>query len=70
MSLRPGGTVVFEHVLETDKQSFPPVVQALAPNALLGYFKDFHIQKYEEGVRLGDWGGPPAELVRMIARTK
>jgi len=70
MSLRPGGTVVFEHVLETDKQSFPPVVQALAPNALLSYFKDFHIQKYEEGVWPGDWGGPPAELVRMIARTK
>jgi len=32
--------------------------------------KDFHIQKYEEGVWLGDWGGPPAELVRMIARKK
>ncbi len=67
-SLRPGGVVVFEHVLETEKQSFPPVVQGLSPNALLTYFKDFHIQKYEEGVWQGDWGGPPAELVRMIAR--
>jgi hypothetical protein len=27
-------------------------------------------QKYEEGVWQGDWGGPPAELVRMIARKK
>jgi 2-polyprenyl-3-methyl-5-hydroxy-6-metoxy-1,4-benzoquinol methylase len=69
-SLRPGGVVVFEHVLETEKQSFPPIVQSLSPNALLSYFKDFHIQKYEEGVWLGDWGGPPADLVRMIARKK
>lgn len=69
-SLLPGGVVVFEHVLETEKQSFPPVVHGLPPNALLTHFKDFHIQKYEEGVWLGDWGGPPAELVRMIARKK
>jgi 2-polyprenyl-3-methyl-5-hydroxy-6-metoxy-1,4-benzoquinol methylase len=69
-SLKPGGAVVFEHVLETDKQSFPPVVHGLPPNALLTCFKDFHIRKYEEGVWPGDWGGPPAELVRMIARKK
>jgi 2-polyprenyl-3-methyl-5-hydroxy-6-metoxy-1,4-benzoquinol methylase len=69
-SLRPGGVVVFEHVLETEKQSFPQYVHGLPPNALLEYFKDFHIQKYEEGVWPGDWGGPPAELVRMIARKK
>jgi 2-polyprenyl-3-methyl-5-hydroxy-6-metoxy-1,4-benzoquinol methylase len=69
-SLKPGGVVVFEHVLETDKQSFPPVVQGLPPNALLTHFKDFHIQKYKEGIWPGDWGGPPAELVRMIARKK
>ncbi len=69
-SLRPGGVVVFEHVLETGKQSFPPIVYGLLPNALLTYFKDFHIQKYEEGTWPGDWGGPPAELVRMIARRK
>jgi 2-polyprenyl-3-methyl-5-hydroxy-6-metoxy-1,4-benzoquinol methylase len=69
-SLRPGGVVVFEHVLETEKQSFPPVVHGLSPNALLSYFKDYHIHKYEEGVWLGDWGGPPADLVRMIARKK
>jgi len=69
-SLRPGGVVVFEHVLETGKQSFPPMVHGLLPNALLTYFKDFYIQKYEEGIWPGDWGGPPAELVRMIARRK
>ncbi|MDH5707030.1 MAG: methyltransferase domain-containing protein, partial [Candidatus Aminicenantes bacterium] len=69
-SLRPGGAVVFEHVLITEKQSFPPVVHGLPPNALLKHFSGFHIQKYEEGVWQGDWGGPPAELVRMIARKK
>jgi 2-polyprenyl-3-methyl-5-hydroxy-6-metoxy-1,4-benzoquinol methylase len=69
-SLRPGGILVFEHVLATEKQSFPANVHALPPNALLSHFKDFHIQKYEEGVWLGDWGGPPAELVRMIAQRK
>lgn len=69
-SLRPGGIVVFEHVLETEKQSFPAYVHGLPPNALLAHFKNFHIQKYEEGVWPGDWGGPPAELVRMIARKK
>jgi 2-polyprenyl-3-methyl-5-hydroxy-6-metoxy-1,4-benzoquinol methylase len=69
-SLRPGGVIVFEHVLETEKQSFPAYVHGLEPNALLSHFKDFHIQKYEEGVWLGDWGGPPADLVRMIARKK
>lgn len=69
-SLRPGGVLVFEHVLQTEKQSFPAYVNGLPPNALLAHFKEFHIQKYEEGVWLGDWGGPPAELVRMIARKK
>lgn len=69
-SLRPGGIIVFEHVLETEKQSFPDYVHGLPPNALLSLFKNFHIQKYEEGVWPGDWGGPPAELVRMIARKK
>jgi len=47
-----------------------PIVHAVSPNALLSYFKNFQIQKYEYGVWLGDWGGPPAELVRMIARKK
>jgi hypothetical protein len=48
----------------------PANVHALPPDALLSYFKDFHIQKYEEGAWLGDWGDPPAELVRMIAQRK
>jgi 2-polyprenyl-3-methyl-5-hydroxy-6-metoxy-1,4-benzoquinol methylase len=69
-SLRPGGFLIFEHVLATKKQSFPAYVHALPSNALLSHFKDFNIQKYEEGVWLGDWGGPPAELVRMIAIKK
>jgi hypothetical protein len=57
-----------EHVLETGKPSFPDYVHGLAPNALIAHFNDFRIQKYEEGKWLGDWGGPPADLVRMIAR--
>ena len=69
-SLCPGGVLVFEHVLATEKQSFPTNVHALPPNALLSHFKDLHIQKYEEGIWLGDWGGPPAELVRMIAKKR
>jgi 2-polyprenyl-3-methyl-5-hydroxy-6-metoxy-1,4-benzoquinol methylase len=66
--LRPGGVVVFEHVLATSEQKFPEYVRAIPPNALLAYFKSFFIQYYEEGVWPGDWGGPPAELVRMIAK--
>ena len=69
-SLHPGGTVVFEHVLLTPRQQFPEIVRALPPNALLGHFGGLLIQYYEEGVWQGDWGGPPAELVRMIARKK
>ena len=67
-ALRPGGAVIFEHVLETPKQKFPKVVQSLPPNALLAHFSGFVIQYYEEGVWQGDWGGPPADLVRMIAK--
>ena len=65
--LRPGGILIFEHVLETKKQKFPPVVHPLPPNALLRYVGDLTIQYYEENVWQGDWGGPPAELVRLIA---
>jgi hypothetical protein len=67
-SLRPDGTIIFEHVLETPKQKFPKVVRSLPPNALLAHFSGFFIQYYEEGVWQGDWGGPPADLVRMIAK--
>jgi hypothetical protein len=55
--------------LVTDKQSFP-AYPGLPPNALLDHFKNFHITKYEEGAWPGDRGGPPAELVRMIAWKK
>jgi hypothetical protein len=62
--------VIFEHVLSTPKQKFPVYVRAIPPNALLEYFEDFFIQYYEEGTWQGDWGGPPAELVRLIAKKK
>jgi 2-polyprenyl-3-methyl-5-hydroxy-6-metoxy-1,4-benzoquinol methylase len=68
--LRPGGVIIFEHVLETSKQKFPIYVHGLPVNALLGYIQGFVIQYYEEGVWQGDWGGPPAELVRLIGKKK
>lgn len=46
----------------------PDYVKAIPTNAMLGYFEDFSIQYYEEGIWQGDWGGPPAELVRLIAK--
>lgn len=68
--LRPGGAIIFEHVLETNKQKFPDYVHGLAPNILLDHIRNFRIRYYEEGVWPGDWGGPPAELVRMVAITE
>lgn len=53
-----------------EKTVLPGLCPWTAPNALLEYFRDFCIQKYEKGVWQGDWRGPPAELVRMIARKK
>ena len=68
--LRPGGVLVFEHVLLTSKQKFPAYVHGLPSNTLLEYLQEFSIQYYEEAVWQGDWGGPPAELVRTIAKKK
>lgn len=67
-SLRPGGVVVFEHVIQKDVDPFPPNVHALAPEVLKEYFAALQIDRYEEVTALGDWGGPPARLVRLVAR--
>jgi 2-polyprenyl-3-methyl-5-hydroxy-6-metoxy-1,4-benzoquinol methylase len=67
-SLRPGGRVVFEHVIQKEVDPFPPNVHALAPEVLKEYFAALRIERYEEVTDLGDWGGPPARLVRMVAR--
>jgi 2-polyprenyl-3-methyl-5-hydroxy-6-metoxy-1,4-benzoquinol methylase len=67
-SIRPGGCVVFEHVLQRSAKPFPPGVHALAPGELRGLFADFEILIYRELEDYGDWGGPPTPHVRMMAR--
>ena len=67
-SVRPGGYVVFEHVVQRPEDPFPPGVHALAPGALRELFKDFEILVYRELDDYGDWGGPPTAHVRMVAR--
>ena len=64
-SLRPGGRVVFEHMIQD--QPGPRVTRALTPGELRGCFKSFAIASYEETIGLGDWGGPGTSLVRMVA---
>jgi 2-polyprenyl-3-methyl-5-hydroxy-6-metoxy-1,4-benzoquinol methylase len=66
-SLRPGGALVFEHVIDRPEDPFPPFVHALTPGELKGYFDDLVIEYYDESERLGDWGGPPTPIVRMVA---
>jgi len=67
-SLRPGGYVVFEHVVQRAKDPFPPGVHAPAPGVLREWFRDFEILIYREVDDFGDWGGPPTGHVRMVAR--
>jgi 2-polyprenyl-3-methyl-5-hydroxy-6-metoxy-1,4-benzoquinol methylase len=69
-SIRPGGYVVFEHVVQRPENPFPPGVHALAPGALRELFRDFEILIYRELDDYGDWGGPPTPHVRMVARKK
>ena len=67
-SIRPGGYVVFEHVIQKQQDPFPPGVHALAPGTLRELFSDFEILIYREVEDYGDWGGPPTPHVRMLAR--
>jgi len=67
-SIRPGGYVIFEHVIQPSEKPFPPGVHALAPGALRELFRDFEILSYREIDHSGDWGGPPAPHVQMLAR--
>jgi SAM-dependent methyltransferase len=69
-SIRPGGHVVFEHVVQRSANPFPPGVHALAPGALRELFRDFEILIYREVDDYGDWGGPPTSHVRMVARKR
>ncbi len=69
-SIRSGGYVVFEHVIQAPENPFPPGVHALAPGELRELFKDFEILIYQEIDHYGDWGGPPTPHVRMVARKR
>ena len=69
-SLRPGGHIVFEHVVQRTENPFAPGVHALAPGALRDLFRDFDILSYREVDDYGDWGGPPCRHVRMVARRR
>jgi 2-polyprenyl-3-methyl-5-hydroxy-6-metoxy-1,4-benzoquinol methylase len=67
-SLRPGGYVIFEHVIQRTDDPFPPGVHALASGELRELFSDFEILIYRELEDYGDWGGPPVLHIRMLAR--
>jgi SAM-dependent methyltransferase len=69
-SIRPGGYVVFEHVIQRPDNPFPPGVHALSPGELRKLFDDFEIRDYRELDIEGDWGGPPTRHVRMLARKR
>jgi SAM-dependent methyltransferase len=69
-SIRPGGYLVFEHVLQRERDPFPPGVHAPALGALREMFRDFKILIYRELDDYGDWGGPPCGHVRMLARKR
>jgi SAM-dependent methyltransferase len=66
-SLRPGGRIVFEHVVDDPEQPRPPAMHALGPGRLRELFTGFRMNRYEELTDLGDWGGPDLRLVRMVA---
>jgi len=69
-SIRPGGYVVFEHVVQRSENPFPPGVHALPRGALGDLFRDFEILTYREQDHSGDWGGPPTPHVWMVARKR
>jgi CubicO group peptidase (beta-lactamase class C family)/ubiquinone/menaquinone biosynthesis C-methylase UbiE len=69
-SIRPGGYVVYEHVVQRAANPFPPGVHALAAGALRELFRDFEILTYREEDHAGDWGGPPTPHVWMVARKR
>ncbi len=67
-SIRPGGYLVFEHVIQKKKDPYPPGVHALQPGQLRDLFREFEILVYRELDDYGDWGGAPVPHVRMVAR--
>lgn len=66
-SLRPGGRIVFEHFTDDVSSPRPAAMHALKPGQLRGLLSDFRLDRYEEVLDLGDWGGPDSQLVRVVA---
>jgi 2-polyprenyl-3-methyl-5-hydroxy-6-metoxy-1,4-benzoquinol methylase len=66
-SLRPGGRIVFEHFSDDPANPRPAVMHALKPGQLRALLADFRLDRYEEVLDLGDWGGPDSQLVRAVA---
>ena len=66
-SLRPGGRIVFEHSTDDPASPRPAVMHALKPSQLRGLLAEFRLDRYEEVLDLGDWGGPDSQLVRAVA---
>jgi hypothetical protein len=42
-------------------------MHALKPGQLRTLFTGFRLDRYEEFLGLGEWGGPDSQLVRMVA---
>jgi SAM-dependent methyltransferase len=66
-SLREGGRIVFEHFTDDPGHPRPQVMHALAPGQLRELLSGFELERYEEVLDLGDWGGPDSRLVRAVA---
>lgn len=66
-SLRPGGRVVFEHFTDSPDSPRPAAMHALKPGQLRELLSGFRLERYEEVLDLGDWGGPDSQLVRAVA---
>jgi SAM-dependent methyltransferase len=66
-SLSSRGRVVFEHFIDDPASPRRAAMHTLMPEELRTLFKDFRIERYEEVIDTGDWGGPGQRLVRMVA---
>jgi ubiquinone/menaquinone biosynthesis C-methylase UbiE len=69
-SIKSGGRLVFEHVIQKKAAPYAPGVHALEPGQLRELFKDFEILVYRELDHAGDWGGAPVPHVFMLARKR
>lgn len=63
-ALRPGGYVVFEHLLGESRAG----LGVPAPQQLLRTFDGLHILRYEEADEVSDWNNKKSPVVRLVAR--